>query len=161
MTNVIWPSWPTRIKALGLNSSGMTLPAICALSPDANTLNPNKSPPPKAMPAFRTALRSTPGDTSSLNSRLRPITRFLDGGNSRSLCRLFDGGTNALIGAAAANVCGHRRVDINVAGVGISCQQRRRRHDLARLAIAALNDLEIEPRLLNLSPNGGFADLLD
>jgi hypothetical protein len=48
---------------------------------------------------------------------LRPITRFLDGGNSRSLCRLFDGGTNALIGAAAANVCGHRRVDINVAGL--------------------------------------------
>lgn len=84
-----------------------------------------------------------------------------DGWNSRNLGRLFDGGADTLIGAAAANVTGHRRIDIGIARVRIVGEQRGRRHDLARLAIAALNDFEVEPGLLDLSANRGFADQLD
>jgi hypothetical protein len=84
-----------------------------------------------------------------------------NGWNSRNPRRLFDCCPNTLVGAATANVTGHRRVDIGIAGVRIAGQQRGRRHDLAGLAIAALNNFEIEPGQLNLSANRGFADCLN
>jgi hypothetical protein len=34
----------------------------------------------------------------------------------------------------------------------VALEQRRSRHDLARLAVAALNDLTVEPGLLDLGP---------
>ena len=51
---------------------------------------------------------------------------------------LLDRFANADIGAAAADVAGHRIVDVGVGRMRIACEQRRRRHDLARLAVAAL-----------------------
>ena len=55
---------------------------------------------------------------------------------------------DALVGAAAADV-GHRLVDVAVGRIRILREQRRRRHDLARLAVAALRHVEREPRLLH------------
>src|SRR6266571_5120630 len=66
----------------------------------------------------------------------------------RSLRRAMDGGPDALIRAAAADV-GHRRVDVGVARVRGLREQRGRGHDLARLAIAALRYVFRDPRLLH------------
>src|SRR6266571_2822539 len=66
----------------------------------------------------------------------------------RSLRRAMDGGPDALIRAAAADV-GHRRVDVGVRRVRGLREQRGRGHDLARLAIAALRYVFRDPRLLH------------
>src|SRR5262245_53456732 len=54
-----------------------------------------------------------------------------------------------LEGAAAADV-GDRGVDVRVRGLGLLLQERRDRHDHARLAIAALRHVVVEPGLLHL-----------
>jgi len=69
---------------------------------------------------------------------------FLGGG------RLLDGGPDAHIGPAAADVARHGRVNVRIVGIRGQGQQRCRGHDLAGLTIAALHDLEVEPRLLHL-----------
>ena len=43
----------------------------------------------------------------------------------------------------------------------IACKQRRRRHDLARLAVAALQDFAVEPGFLDLGAGRRRADRLD
>ena len=85
----------------------------------------------------------------------------LDGRSSRRLCRLFDSGPDSLIGTTATNVARHPRIDVGIAGVRVARQQRGCGHNLARLAVAALNYFEIEPRLLNPSASRRFADRLD
>ena len=57
-------------------------------------------------------------------------------------------GANALVGAAAAQIAGHRRVDVGIRRLRGVRQQRRRRHDLAGLA-AALRNVQLDPGLLN------------
>ncbi len=66
----------------------------------------------------------------------------------------MDGGANAVIGAAAADVAVHRLIDVAVARLGDLRQQARRGHDLPGLAIAALRDVVLDPRRLD-----GLADL--
>src|SRR6266536_6465964 len=80
---------------------------------------------------------------------------------SARLRGLLDRFANADIGPAAADVAGHRSVNIRIARVWIARQQRRGGHDLARLAIAALNDLPVEPGLLDLGARRRRADCLD
>src|SRR5713226_9991394 len=83
----------------------------------------------------------TPGETRG------PRTASpLDG--RRGVRGLLDGRADALVGAAAADIPRHRGVDVGVSGVRLLRQERCSRHDLARLAVAALDDLEIEPRLV-------------
>jgi hypothetical protein len=60
-----------------------------------------------------------------------------------------DGGANALIGSAAADVAVHRVVDVGVRRVRRLLQERDGLHDLASLAIAALGHVDRAPRLLN------------
>src|SRR5260370_7087483 len=74
---------------------------------------------------------------------------------------LLDRFANAGIGAAAADVAGHRVVDVGIRRTRVACKQRRSRHDLARLAVAALGDLAVEPGLLDLGARRGLADRLD
>src|ERR1700704_935965 len=74
---------------------------------------------------------------------------------------LLDRFANAGIGAAAADVAGHCVVDVGIGRMRVARQQRRSRHDLARLAVAALNDLTVEPRLLALGARRCRADRLD
>ena len=51
-----------------------------------------------------------------------------------------------MIGAAAADVAGHGEVDVAVGRLGFVLEQRAtRRHDLARLAVAALRHVERDP----------------
>src|SRR5258706_2266765 len=59
-------------------------------------------------------------------------------------CGLADSIADFRIGAAAADI-GHLTVDIGIARMGIALQKRRRRHDLTRLAIAALRYLLFDP----------------
>src|SRR2546426_754088 len=63
---------------------------------------------------------------------------------SRLLRRAVDGGADALVGAAAADVR-HRGVDIGVAGAAVLGEQRYRGHDLAGLAVAALRHVLGDP----------------
>ena len=60
----------------------------------------------------------------------------------------LDGGADPRIGAAAAQVTGHRLVDGRIVRIGISGKKRRRAHQLAGLAITALGHLFIDPGLL-------------
>src|SRR5712671_2484295 len=80
---------------------------------------------------------------------------------SARLRGLLDRFANADIGPAAADVAGHRAVDVGIRRKRIGREERRSRHDLARLAVAALNDLPVEPRLLNLGACHCRADGLD
>src|SRR6185369_88574 len=75
--------------------------------------------------------------------------------------RALDGLSNAHVGATAADVAGHRRVDLGIPGVGSRIEQGRCGHDLSRLAIAALDDFDVQPRLLHLRAGGRGADGLD
>src|SRR2546426_4660006 len=63
---------------------------------------------------------------------------------SRLLRRAVDGGADALVGAAAADVR-HRGVDIGVARAAVLGEQRYRGHDLAGLAVAALRHVLGDP----------------
>src|ERR1700690_47615 len=56
---------------------------------------------------------------------------------------------NALIGAAAADISGHGRVDILVAGMLVVLEQRDGLHDQAGLAVAALGNAVLHPSLLH------------
>src|SRR5712671_2536177 len=64
------------------------------------------------------------------------------------LRREVNGGADTLIGSAAAHVAGHGLVDVVVSGLRSSGQQCRGRHDLARLTVAALHDVDLQPGLL-------------
>src|SRR6266849_1257493 len=75
--------------------------------------------------------------------------------------RVLDSRADSDIRTTATDVSRHGTVYVRVAGAGILREQRRSRHDLAGLAIAALRDLEIEPCLLNLPPGRRPADGLD
>src|SRR3989442_3674467 len=68
------------------------------------------------------------------------------------------GRPDALIGAAPANVR-HRVVDVLVGRLRLLLQQRRRRHDLPGLAIAALRAVERRPGLLHGMRARGPQDL--
>src|SRR4029434_3995002 len=70
------------------------------------------------------------------------------------LCRAFDRAVNALIGATPADVALHGGVALRVGGLRALRQQRRRRHDLARLAVAALRYLLGDPCLLQRMRGG-------
>src|SRR3989449_8584492 len=67
---------------------------------------------------------------------------------SRSLRGAMDGGADALVRAAAADV-GHRRVDVGIGGMRSFREQRRGGHDLPRLAVAALRHVFLDPRALH------------
>src|SRR6185437_6983957 len=66
-------------------------------------------------------------------------------------CRLslaggvVDGGADALIGPAAADVAAHRLVDVVVGRLRLGGQQRRGGHDLPGLAVAALRHVALDP----------------
>src|SRR6266853_3008312 len=141
MVRTICPSLPMRIKALGANG------APEGLSAAADVLNPINRPPPNAalvLRNWRREIMSAP---------------FL--GVRRAVRRVLDSLADSHISAAATDVPGHGGVDIAVCRVWFGGEQRRRGHDLAGLAIAALRDLEIEPCLLNLPAGGCGTDGLD
>src|SRR5260370_24251665 len=101
-------------------------------------------------------------ESRSRTSLIRP--RIMSGPflvTRRSMRRALDPGADARIGPAATDVSGHGIVDIAIGRVGLGGEQRRRGHDLAGLAIAALRHLEIDPGLLNLLAGSRGANGLD
>src|SRR5215468_3889996 len=74
---------------------------------------------------------------------------------------MFDGFANAGISPAATDVTGHRVVDVDIRRMWVARKQRRGGHDLARLAVTALNDFAVEPSLLDPGARGCRADRLD
>ena len=88
-------------------------------------------PPPTAVLAFKNVRREIfPLRTMARREPLGRLAQgFTEHGRALSsrggprLRRLLDRGTDALVCAAAADIAGHRRVDIAVAGIGISRQQ--------------------------------------
>jgi hypothetical protein len=58
-----------------------------------------------------------------------------------------NGGSNALVGAASAQV-GHGFVDVGIGGFGFSGQERSSGHEHAALAVATLGHLFFYPGLL-------------
>src|SRR6516164_3817149 len=153
MTSVVCPERSMRMKAFGAN-----LPCVLSggcsgsFTPRAGRWKPNTNTP--ASPPCRSTRRE--GERSCcaseyMGSLLCPV------GARGALDRLAD----AHIGAAAADVSCHRRVDVGIVGMRRVREQRRRRHDLTGLAIAALNDFQIQPGLLNGGSRGRSADALD
>src|SRR6516164_2824168 len=130
-----------------MNALGANLPTVLSggcsgsLTARAGRWNPRTNAP--ASPLCRTARRE--GERAR---RLRgDIGSLLCLAVARgALDRLAD----ADIGAAAADVSCHRRVDVRIIRVWRVSEQSRRRHDLTRLAIAALDDFQIQPGLLYL-----------
>jgi hypothetical protein len=60
----------------------------------------------------------------------------------------------AVISGAAADVAAHRGVDVLIGLLMVFCEQRGGRHDLARLAVAALGNVCCVPgRLFPESPS--------
>ncbi len=55
----------------------------------------------------------------------------------------------ALVGAAAAKVAREGAVNIDIAGIRVGGEERGSRHDLSRLAIAALDDVQLCPGTLH------------
>src|SRR6185295_7293347 len=82
-------------------------------------------------------------------------------GDRRPSGRLLDGGANSTIGATAADVARHGGVDVAIAGTCVLGKECRRGHDLARLAVAALGDVERDPGFLDLLACGRAPDGLD
>src|ERR1700738_3906400 len=153
MTSVVLPALSMRMKALGAN-----LPSVmsggCTGSFTARTGRGNASRNPPARPPGSNARRETSPETVWEIVMARP-SRLASGS------RLLDRRANPHIGAAAADISRHRSVDVGIIRIGRGCEQGRGRHDLAGLAIAALDHFEIEPRLLHLGAGSRGADTFD
>src|SRR3954462_15172887 len=67
---------------------------------------------------------------------------------SRLLRRALDGGDDAVVRAAAADVAVHVADDVRARGLRIGGEELRGFHDLSRLAVAALRHLLGDPRFL-------------
>src|SRR2546430_4876393 len=79
---------------------------------------------------------------------------------SGSFRGLLDRGADARVSPAATDIARHRPVDVGIARMGVLREQRRCRHNLTRLAVAALHDLEGQPRLLHLLAGRRLPDRL-
>src|SRR5690349_4773621 len=116
-----------RSQAFGAKVEGYAMPR----RPPTGRWNPMTRPAPATVAVCRNSRLVTSVGWATLRSR-----------------RTMDGGANALIGPAAANVR-HGGVDIRVGRMRILGEQRSGRHDLARLAVAALRHVLLDPRLLH------------
>src|SRR5262245_9127161 len=129
MIRVTMPCGSRRMKALGAN-----VPACApAAAPATGTRKPSTKPAAAAAPRKSRRVSSTEISATALTIRRRAL----------------DGLADAHVGPAAADVAGHGRVDVGIAGLRRGVEQGRRGHDLARRAVAALHDLEVQPGLLH------------
>src|SRR5262245_65603029 len=74
---------------------------------------------------------------------------------------LLDRVANARVGPAAADVPGHCVLDVGIGRLRLAGKECRRGHDLARLAVAALRHLALDPGLLDPGARRCRADRLD
>jgi hypothetical protein len=67
------------------------------------------------------------------------------GDSSHPRCCKLDGFSDSRVSHTAADIPGHDGVDVAIAGVGIILQQRGCLHDLSRLAVSTLRNLQLKP----------------
>src|SRR5215468_1776419 len=79
--------------------------------------------------------------------RVRSVISVPSVSRAHQRCSAMYRAAQALVGAASADI-GEVGVDVGVGRDGIGLEIGRRRHDLARLAVAALWYLLSQPRLL-------------
>src|SRR5690606_5583791 len=77
------------------------------------------------------------------------------------VCGERDRIADARVAGAAADVAGHRGVDLLCARLGVAGQQGAGVHQLPGLAVAALHDVFLEPGLLQRAADLAFAQRLD
>src|SRR5882724_7262530 len=120
-----------------------SVPGAVAASADPmnGSLNPSASPPPAAAVPTMNLRRET-------LVVLSVFFMVVSSGLLRHVGGHMHARADALIGAAAADIR-HGRVDVGVGGIGVFLQQRRGRHDLSGLAVAALGHVERRPGFLH------------
>src|SRR6185312_5412530 len=134
-----------RTFSPGVGYSVVTLLQSHSSSSATSWASPVSVPCPISERAIRITTRSSGWIVMMLSSRLgRGMNRFSD----------------LLVGAAAADI-GHRSIDVRIARLRLGGKQRRRGHDHAALAIAALRHIEIEPSLLDLVQLAVFGEAFD
>src|SRR5260221_7587372 len=152
MIIVTAPARSIRTKALGAKTPA----SAAAESPGSpGRLMLNSRPPEAAVPTRRNVRRESPASAAGKRSKAMSVSPPDADGRSGGL---LDGRADAHIGAAAADIARHGVVDLRVARMGIAGQERSGGHDLARLAITALDDLQILPGMLNLLAARRVAD---
>src|SRR5580700_8565867 len=123
-------------KSLGLSVAGAARP---------ERAYPNMTPPPTI--AIRKPRREGSGE---------PLSPWADklvmGVSSHPRGCKLDGFAYSDVSHAAADIPGHYGVDVAVTGVGIIPQQRGCLHDLSRLAVPALRNLQLKPGNLQGMP---------
>src|SRR6185437_56096 len=138
---VTTPSGAMSTKA---ESSARALPGR-TLAPSARTgmgINASSAnPPPASNEALRTVLRSRLTPWESCNT----AALLCRGRHAR--CNP-DGASDTVVATATANVACHGGMQLLGVRLGSLAEQRARRHDLTGLAIPALHDIDLQPRLL-------------
>src|SRR5258705_7028341 len=126
---------------------GIDVVAAAARARPSGSATPRRRPPPAAAPVFRKSRRE----------------KSVSGSMSRSLLagRAVDGGPNARVGPAAADVARHGGVDVSVRGLGLDGEQGGCAHDLAHLAVTTLGHVQRRPGRLHLLADGRGAEALD
>src|SRR5690606_9049904 len=108
--------------------------------------------------------RLTPGSVAAWTMRVSWVGCFMvdlpRSGGERGGGAL-DGGADAAVGAAAADVAAHRGVDLRLGGTRVLLQQRGGAHDLAGLAVAALRHVPGDPGVLHRLAGGAGGHRLD
>src|SRR5215470_15207249 len=139
MMSVVLPVLSMRMKAFAANCPcGWS--ASCSGSLTGAALTGQWKP--RTKPPTKLVLRRS--------RRERPACWFTDMASSLRLAPgALDGFADTHIGAATANIAGHCGIDIGVVGMRVFGKQRGRRHDLTRLAVAALDHFKVEPGLLH------------
>src|SRR6476660_4561168 len=158
MVKTTCPSVPIRMNALGTKPLDR---AAAAPRPANGNWRLSTKPPPAAAAARRNLRREKPIADPDCSACARSTLSMRVIVGLRSLYGLLDGFANAHIGPAAADVAGHGTVDFGIRRMWVAREQRRGRHDLARLAVPALHDFALEPCLLNLAANRRRPDRLD
>src|SRR5262245_36083209 len=153
---VPWPISERAIRITTVSSGRITTHALISGEPSwARTtvapngiFRPSASPPPAAAVPTMKERRS---NLAVLAIMAAPSSCLRGGVN---------GFAHLLERAAPADIR-NALVDVGIAWLRLFAEQRRHRHDHARLAVAALRDFEIHPGLLNLGQDTASGQALD
>src|SRR5258706_5745845 len=124
MIRTTCPSLPMRMNALGTKGAPAELAGVVDAAIEGWVAKPINKPPPSAALALRNWRREV----------MSALLLAVAGTVRRALDSLAD----SQIRAAAADVPGHGGVDVAIGRLGICGEQRRRGHDLVRVAINAM-----------------------
>src|SRR5471032_127524 len=136
--------------------------AAAAIALPAGRWKASTRPAPPTVDSLRKPRRPIAPSTGVGNfstSRIREAIQASDSTNLASTAAMgasingvagcgMDRGADAGVTGAAAHIAGHGAMNVGIRGLGLLAQKRRGIHDLARLAIAALRHVHIDPGLL-------------